>query len=394
MRFPVQLVIRGSEDFRGYGGRVASGSMSRGDAVTVARSGAVSRIERLVTFDGDVEEASAGQAITVMLSDHVDVSRGDLLSHADDPPQVADQLAAYLVWFEEQPMLPGRSYLMRIGTQTTTATITGLKHKVDIVSGGKIAARTLSSNEIGFCNLSTGEPIALDAYGDNRETGAFVLIDRQSAATMGAGMVAFALHRATNIKHQSYTVDKTARAVIKAQQPCIVWFTGLPAAGKSTIMNLVEQRLHRAGVHTYVLDGDNLRHGLNRDLGFTDADRVENVRRAGEVARLMVDAGLIVLCAFISPFQAERQMARELVRSEEFIEVFVDTPLEVCKARDPKGLYAKADAGLVSNVTGIDSPYEPPQAPEIHLLTVLDSAATLADRTVDYLVAHAMIPRG
>jgi len=367
-RFPIQRVSRDTPNFRGFAGTVASGSISCSDVVKVARSGLPSRIARIVTVDGDHKSAQAGDAVTLVLSDQVDISRGDIIAEPDRLPEVTDQFAAHIVWFDETPLLPGRSYSLHIGTQTVGATVTTLKHKVELETGGEEAGRSLAMNEIGFCNLSTLSPVALDPYADNHATGAFILIDRITAATVGAGMVAFSLRRASNIRHQHYEVDKASRATAKSQRPSIIWFTGLPAAGKSTIMNLVERRLHERGVHTYALDGDNLRGGLNRDLGFTDADRVENVRRAGEVAKLMVDAGLIVLCAFVSPFRAERRMVRELVGPDEFLEVFVDTPLAICEARDPKGLYRKARAGKAFHVTGIDSPYEPPERPEIHLI--------------------------
>ncbi len=393
LRFLVQWVNRANGDFRGYAGLVATGKVAQGDAITVARSGLTTRVARIVTAAGDLKIADAGDAVTLVFTDPIDVTRGDILVHPDARPEVSDQFAAHLVWFDEAPLLPGRTYFLRIGTQTAAATVTALKHKIEVDSGRAAAGHTLAINEIGFCNLATAVPVAFDRYADNRATGAFILIDRDSAATVGGGMIAFALNRAANLKRQDFEVDMPARAFMKAQRPCIVWFTGLPGAGKSTIMNLVEQRLHQRGVHTYALDGDNLRRGLNRDLGFTDADRVENVRRAGEVARLMVDAGLVVLCAFISPFHAERRMVRELVKSDEFIEVFVDTTLEVCIARDPKGLYAKARAGHVRNVTGLDSPYERPEAPELHLSTTLQSAEMLAEQVVEELVRRGIVNR-
>lgn len=294
-------------------------------------------------------------------------SGGEAVTDPKEPAEVSDQFAAHVVWFGETPLLPGRGYSLRMGAQTVAATVTSLRHKIELATGAEEAGHNLALNEIGFCNLATIEPVVFDACAGNRATGTFILIDRMTGMTAGAGMVAFALRRASNIRHQHYEVGKDARAALKSQRPCIVWFTGLPSAGKSTVMNLVEQRLHRQGVHTYSLDGDNLRGGLTRDLGFTDADRVENIRRAGEVAKLMVDAGLVVLCAFVSPFRAERRMVRELVSEGEFVEVFVDTPLEICIARDPKGLYRKAREGKVFHVTGIDSPYEPPERAEIHL---------------------------
>ena len=366
LRFPVQWVNRPNADFRGYSGTVASGQVRRGERVVVASSGRESTVARIVTADGDLTTAAAGEAVTLVLADEVDVARGDVLAPADQRPEVVDQFAAHVLWMSEEPMLPGRSYLMRIGTRYVPARITTLKHKVDVNTLEHIAARTLALNEIGVCNLATAAPVAFDPYAENRATGAFILIDRFTNATAGAGMISFGLRRATNVHLQSLTVDKEARARRNGHRPAILWFTGLSGSGKSTIANLVEQELGVHGAHTYLLDGDNVRHGLNRDLGFTDADRVENIRRVGEVARLFLDAGLIVLCSFISPFRAERRMVRELVGEGEFIEVFVDTPLTECMRRDPKGLYARARAGQIKNFTGIDSPYEPPQAPEIH----------------------------
>jgi bifunctional enzyme CysN/CysC len=393
LRFLVQSVVRDGQNFRGHAGFLASGELSSGDLVTVARSGIAARVERIVTFDGDLARAKAGDAVTIAFADAVDIGRGDVLAHPGSEPVLTDQFAAHLVWLDEHPLLPARFYLLRIGTQTVPASITSLRHKVDVETGGLIAGRTLEMNDIGFCNLSTAVPVALDPYAENHGTGAFILIDRDSAATVGAGMVDHPLRRAGNVRRQSFDVDKTIRARQKGQRPCIVWFTGLPGAGKSTIMNLVEQRLAARGAHTYSLDGDNLRRGLNRDLGFTDADRVENIRRAGEVARLMVDAGLVVLCAFISPFAAERRMVRELVRPDEFFEIFVDTPLEECIARDPKGLYGKARRGLVRHVTGLDSPYEAPEAAELRLVTTAEPAERLADRVVEELQRRGVIDR-
>ena len=367
LRFPVQWVNRPDLDFRGFAGTVASGVVRPGDRVVVAESGRESRVERIVTADGDLSEARAGDAVTLTLTDEVDVARGDVLAHADARPEVVDQFAADVLWMSEEPMLPGRSYLMRIGTRYVPARITSLKHKTDVNTLEHIAAKTLGLNEIGSCNLSTATPVAFDPYAENRATGAFVLIDRFTNATAGAGMISFGLRRATNIHRQALLVDKSARVRLNGHRPAILWFTGLSGSGKSTIANIVERELHALGAHTYMLDGDNVRHGLNRDLGFTDADRVENIRRVGEVAKLFVDAGAIVLCSFISPFRAERRMVRELVAAQEFIEVFVDTSLEECKRRDPKGLYARALEGKIKNFTGIDSPYEPPEEPEIVL---------------------------
>jgi bifunctional enzyme CysN/CysC len=393
LRFLVQSVTRANGDFRGLAGLVASGDVGRGDTLAVSGTGRTVRVERIVTLDGDQENAAAGDAVTLVLADHADIGRGDVLARPDAAPVLTDQFAAHMVWLDEHPLLPSRTYLMRIGTRTVPASVTALRHRIDIHTGGKVAGRTLAINDIGVCNLSTATPVALDAYAENRATGAFILIDRDSAATVGAGMVDFSLHRAANVRQQSFVVDKAARARQKGQRPCIVWFTGLPGAGKSTIMNLVEQQLARRGVHTYALDGDNLRRGLNHDLGFTDEDRVENIRRAGEVARLMVDAGLVVLCAFISPFRADRRMVRELVAADEFLEVFVDTPLSECMARDPKGLYAKARAGRARHVTGLDSPYEPPDAPDLHLVTSGTIAEKLADQVVEELEHRSVIGR-
>ena len=367
LRFPVQWVNRPNADFRGFAGTVASGIVRPGDPVVVAVSGRETRVERIVTADGDLAEAHAGDAVTLTLSDEVDIARGDLLAHAQARPEVVDQFAAQVLWMLEEPMLPGRSYLLRIGTRYVPARITSLKHKVDVNTLEHIAAKTLGLNEIGVCNLATTSPVALDAYADNRATGAFVLIDRFTHATAAAGMISFGLRRATNIHRQALLVDKAARMRLNGHRPAILWFTGLSGSGKSTVANIVERELHAHGAHTYMLDGDNVRHGLNRDLGFTDADRVENIRRVGEVAKLFVDAGAIVLCSFISPFRAERRMVRELVESGEFIEIFCDTPLDECRRRDPKGLYARALAGKIRNFTGIDSPYEPPENPELVL---------------------------
>ncbi|MHB1870695.1 MAG: sulfate adenylyltransferase subunit CysN [Steroidobacteraceae bacterium] len=367
LRFPVQWVNRPNLDFRGFAGTVASGVVRPGDRVVVAASGRESAVQRIVTADGDLPEARAGDAITLTLRDEVDVARGDVLAHADARPEVVDQFAAEVLWMIEEPMLPGRSYLMRIGTRYVPARVTSLKHKTDVNTLEHIAAKTLGLNEIGLCNLSTASPVVLDPYAENRATGAFVLIDRFTNATAGAGMIRFGLRRATNIHRQALLIDKTARTRLNGHRAAVLWFTGLSGSGKSTIANIVERELHGLGVHTYMLDGDNVRHGLNRDLGFTDADRVENIRRVGEVARLFVDAGAIVLCSFISPFRAERRMVRELLEADEFIEVFVDTSLEECKRRDPKGLYARALEGKIKNFTGIDSPYEPPEHAEVVL---------------------------
>jgi bifunctional enzyme CysN/CysC len=366
-RFPVQLVSRPNLDFRGFQGTVASGAISVGDKVVVAASGKETRVARILTFDDERADASAGESVTLTLADEVDIARGDLLTKPNERPEVADQFAAHILWMDNDPMLPGRSYLLRIGAKTVPARITTLKHKIDVNSLENLAGRTLGLNEIGVCNLSTSAPIAFDPYAQNRRTGCFILIDRFTNATAGAGMILFSLRRATNIHRQDHLIGKPHHIALKHQKPMILWFTGLSGSGKSTIANLVQQALHRRGHHTFMLDGDNIRHGLNRDLGFTDVDRVENIRRVGEVAKLFVEAGIVVLCSFISPFRAERQMVRELVADDEFVEVFVDVPLEECIKRDPKGLYAAAMAGKIKNFTGIDSPYERPENPTIHL---------------------------
>jgi bifunctional enzyme CysN/CysC len=387
LRFVTQWINRPNADFRGICGRVASGRVAPGDAIVIAETGVASRVARVITADGDLAAATAGSAITLALADELDVARGAILSAPDQRPQVADQFAAHILWMGNDPLLPGRSYLARIGARWVPATVTLIKHKLDVSTLDHLAARTLVTNEIGVCNFSTASPIAFDAYEDNHDTGAFILVDRFSNETVAAGMIQFALRRATNIHREPLAADKAARAELKRQRPCIVWFTGLPASGKSTIARIVEGKLVGRGHHTYMLDGDNLRHGLSRDLGFTDADRVENIRRAGEVARLFVEAGLIVLCAFISPFRAERQMVRALVQDGEFLEVFVNTPLEECMRRDPKGLYAKARAGAIPNLTGFSSPYETPERPELTLTTATASCEALANHVITHLQA-------
>jgi bifunctional enzyme CysN/CysC len=379
-RMPVQWVCRPDQDFRGFAGSVVSGAVTPGDAVVVLPSGQRSRVARIVTADGDLAHASRGQAVMLTLQDELDASRGDVIASAGDAPESADQFAAHLLWMDAQPLLPGRPYWLKIGARTVGAQVTEIKHKVDVNTQEQLAAKHLDLNEVAFCNLYLDQAIAFEPYADNRALGAFILIDRQTNATVGAGTLEFALRRAGNIHWQHVDVDKQARARIKHQQPRCIWFTGLSGSGKSTIANLVEKQLLAQGRHTYILDGDNVRHGLNKDLGFTDEDRVENIRRVAEVARLMVDAGLIVLVSFISPFRAERRMAREMFAEGEFLEVHVDTPLEVAEARDVKGLYAKARAGLLRNFTGLDSPYEPPERPELRLDTVGEDAEALADR--------------
>jgi len=384
-RFPVQWVNRPNPDFRGFSGTVVTGSIRTGDRLVVAASGKESTLRRIVTADGDLQEARAGDAVTLTLADEIDIARGDVLAAADSRPEVVDQFAAHVLWMAEEPMLPGRSYLMRIGTKFVPARVTSLKHKVEVNALEHIAAKTLGLNDIGLCNVATATPVAFDPYCENRATGSFILIDRFTNATAGAGMITFGLRRATNIHRQSVLVDKTARLRMHGHRPAILWFTGLSGSGKSTIASLLELELHAHGAHTYMLDGDNMRHGLNRDLGFTDVDRVENIRRVGEVARLFVDAGLIVLCSFISPFRAERRMVRELVEQEEFVEVFIDTPLEVCMQRDPKGLYARALEGKIKNFTGIDSPYEAPENAEIVIDTREGTQQAAAARIIEAL---------
>jgi bifunctional enzyme CysN/CysC len=385
-RFPVQWVNRPDADFRGLAGTVASGRIRRGADILVLPAGTFARIARIVTADGELEEATAGDAVTLTLEEEIDVARGDLLVSREDRAQVGDQFAADLLWMAETPLFPGRTYLMRIGTKWTPASVTAIKHKFDVNTLEHLAARKLSVNEIAFCNLATAAPVAFDPYVENRETGAFILVDRDTNQTLAAGMIRFALRRATNIHWEKLAVDKAARAGLKRQEPRVLWFTGLSGSGKSTIARIVELKLHAQGYHTYMLDGDNVRHGLSRDLGFTDADRVENIRRIGEVAKLMLDAGLIVLCAFISPFHAERETVRDLLQPGEFIEIFVDAPLEECIRRDPKGLYAKAKAGLLTNFTGLDSPYDLPTAPDLHLDTMVASADELAAVVLERLL--------
>jgi bifunctional enzyme CysN/CysC len=390
-RFPVQWVNRPNLDFRGYAGTVASGRINAGDPIVVAASGRSSTVREIVTYDGPLASAAAGDAVTLTLADDIDIARGDVLASPSARPEVSDQLAAHVIWMSEEPMMPGRSYLARIGTKTVACSITALKYKIDVNTREHLAAHTLGLNDLAFCNLSTAVPVAFDPYEANRSTGAFIIIDRFTNHTVGAGMVAFGLRRGTNIHWQPLLVGKDQRAALKHQRPAILWFTGLSGAGKSTIANIVEQRLHAAGHHTMLLDGDNVRHGLCRDLGFTEADRVENIRRAGEVAKLMTESGLIVLCSFISPYRAEREMVRNLVAAGDFFEVFVDTPIAECMRRDPKGLYAKAQAGQIKNFTGFDAPYERPQSPEIQLHTLGHDAPALAEQVLAALVERRII---
>ncbi|MCW5699569.1 MAG: sulfate adenylyltransferase subunit CysN [Rhodospirillales bacterium] len=384
-RMPVQWVNRPNLDFRGFCGTIESGSVSVGDDVIVTASGFTSKVARIVTYDGDLESASAGEAVTLTLENEIDVSRGDLLAAIDARPTHADQFEGKLIWMHTDPLLPGRKYILKIGAQSASAQVTDLKNKVNVNTLEKQAGKTLELNEVGVCNFAVDHPISFDPYAENRGTGRFILIDRLTNATVAAGMIDFALRRATNIHWQALDINKQQRANAKGQVPCVLWFTGLSGSGKSTIANLVERRLAALGKHTYILDGDNVRHGLNKDLGFTDADRVENIRRVAETAKLFVDAGLITFVSFISPFRSERQMARELLDRGEFLEVFIDTPLAVCEQRDIKGLYAKARRGELKNFTGIDSPYEPPKSPEIRIDGGEGSAEQAAQRIVDQL---------
>jgi bifunctional enzyme CysN/CysC len=391
LRMPVQWVNRPDQHFRGFAGQIASGSIVRSQDIRVLPSGRTTRIERIVTADGDLERAVAGQSVTVTFTHEVDCSRGDIIAAADDPPQAADQFEATIVWMDENELLPGRGYWMKIGTQNVTATIQPPKYEVDVNSLEHLAATTLGLNAIGVAEVATDreivfEPYAVEGGGVNRALGGFILIDKMTNATVAAGMLHFALRRSLNIHRQPLEVSRETHAGLKDQKPAVLWFTGLSGAGKSTIANLVEKKLAARGRHTFLLDGDNVRHGLNRDLGFTEADRIENIRRVGEVARLMADAGLIVLTAFISPFRAERHMVRRMVPEGEFFEIFVDTPLADAEQRDVKGLYAKARAGELKNFTGIDSPYEAPEAPEMRIDTTQMSAEEAAERIVEALL--------
>ncbi|WP_193588625.1 sulfate adenylyltransferase subunit CysN [Xanthomonas vasicola] len=385
LRLPVQWVNRPNAQFRGYAGTIAAGQVRVGDAVLVVPSGRRTQVASVLAANGEVSSARAGQAVTLTLRDEIDISRGDIIAAIDDPPEVADQFAAHLLWMDDAALLPGRPYWLKIGTRTVTASISEIKHKVDVNTQERLAAKRLELNEVGYCNLALDEPIAFSPYARNRVLGGFILIDRRSNATVAAGTLEFALRRAGNVHWQHLDVDRSARARIKGQAPRVLWFTGLSGAGKSTVANLVDKRLHSLGYHTFILDGDNVRHGLNRDLGFTDEDRVENIRRVAEVARLMADAGLIVLVSFISPFRAERQLARERFDQGEFVEVFVDVPLAVAEARDVKGLYRKARAGQIPNFTGIDSPYEAPETPEIHLHADGENVEVLARHVLEFL---------
>lgn len=383
-RMPVQSVVR-ADDFRGYAGLVAAGAVRPGDAVRVAPSGVEASIARIVTRDGDLECASSGQSITLTFAENVDCARGDVIAAADAHLSAADQFEATIIWMGEEPLLPGRLYWLKMGAKEVSARVTDIKYRVNVNTLEHVAAKSLALNEIAMCNLSLDQPVAFEPYAESRDLGGFILIDRATNGTVGAGLIRFALRRAENVHWQELDVTRDARAALLRQKPAVLWFTGLSGAGKSTIANLVEKKLHVLGRHTVLLDGDNVRHGLNRDLGFTEADRVENIRRVAEVARLMTDAGLIVLVSFISPFRAERRMARELMQVGEFVEVYVDAPLAEAERRDPKGLYKKARAGALKNFTGIDSPYEPPESPEIHIDTLSMEPSAAADRIVAML---------
>jgi bifunctional enzyme CysN/CysC len=385
-RMPVQWVNRPNLDFRGFAGQISSGQVRPGDAVRVLPSGKTSTVSRIVTLDGDLEEAVAGQSVTLTLADEIDCSRGDVLSVADAPPQVADQFEAILVWMAEEALLPGRPYWLKLGTQTASATIQAPKYQVNVNTMEHLAAKTLELNAIGVANLTTDRPIVFEPYAENRELGGFILIDKITNATVAAGMLQFSLRRAQNVHWQALDISRETHANLKNQKPAVLWFTGLSGAGKSTIANLVEKKLVRMNRHTFLLDGDNVRHGLNKDLGFTEADRIENIRRVGEVAKLMTDAGLIVITAFISPFRAERKMVRDMMAEGEFIEIHIDTPLADAEARDVKGLYKKARSGVLKNFTGIDSPYEPPVDPEIHIDTTKVTPEEAADLITTKLI--------
>ncbi|MBV9978096.1 MAG: sulfate adenylyltransferase subunit CysN [Hyphomicrobiales bacterium] len=383
-RMPVQAVSRPHANFRGYSGTIASGKLRRGDEVAIAPSLRTTRIERILVGADELDEAFAGDAVTVTLRDEVDVSRGDVLAPPRGLPHIGAQFTAHLIWMGEEHLLPGRAYVLKLATRSIGASVTEIKYRIDVETLAHTAARTLEMNEIGLCNIAVSQPIVFDPYSENHTTGAFILIDRTSNATVAAGMILHGLNRAETVRPQALSVTKTERIRLKGHSPALVWFTGLSGAGKSTIANALEARLNAMGVHTLLLDGDNVRGRLNKDLGFTDVDRVENIRRVGEVARLMLDGGLIVLCAFISPFTAERRMVREMVDEGEFLEVFVDAPLELCIARDPKGLYRRALAGEIRNFTGIDQIYEPPAAPEV----VLQSGSGTPGELADFVIAE------
>jgi len=391
LRMPVQWVNRPNLDFRGFSGRILGGSVKPGDAIRVLPSGKTSTVARIVSLDGDKAQGVSGESVTLTLADEIDISRGDVISSAHDPAGLADQFEATIAWLDETPMLPGRAYLVKTGASTVGGSISKPKYVVEVNTLDRLVAKTLNVNEVGVCTLTLDRAVAFDPYADNRDMGSFIVIDRLSNHTIAAGTIHFALRRSQNIHWQALEVDKAARARLNGHKPCVLWFTGLSGSGKSTIANLVERKLHALGVRTYLLDGDNVRHGLNKDLGFTAPDRIENIRRIGEVAKLMVDAGLIVLTAFISPFRSERKLARDMVGADEFVEIFVDTSLAVVEARDPKGLYKKARRGELKNFTGIDSPYEAPDAPELHLETEKLNAEAAADSIVAELRARGVL---
>ena len=390
-RLPIQWVNRPDLDFRGFSGTIASGQINAGDDIIVAPSGKCSSVKSIVTYDGELSTAGEGRAITITLKDEIDISRGDVICRSESPSGQADQFQAHLLWMADEKLFPSRQYLLKTGNKSVPVSITTLKHRVNINDFSSEAAKTLELNEVGVCTLSLTAPIAFDPYIDNRNTGSFILIDRYSNATVGVGMLDFALRRASNLIWQDLEVKKSARAAQKSQRPVLLWFTGLSGSGKSTIANLVEKKLFDLGHHTYTLDGDNVRHGLNRDLGFTKEDRVENIRRIGEVAKLMVDAGLITMAAFISPYAAERKLVRDLLEDDEFIEIFINTPLEIAEKRDVKGLYAKARSGEIKNFTGIDSEYQEPQNPEIEIRTSDISAEDAAEFIVDQLYSRSVL---
>ncbi len=393
-RMAVQWVNRPNLDFRGFSGTVASGVVRPGDPVQVLPSGLRSTVSRIVAFDGDLPEAQPGQAVTLVLADEIDISRGDVIAAGDAPPQASDQLAVHLLWMSDSPMYPGRQYYLKSGTRTEPCVVTDLKHTINVNTLETQPAKSLKLNEVGVANISLGHRLAFEPFTENSELGSFILIDRQSNVTVGAGLFDFSLRRADNIVWQALAVDKRHRAAIKHQKPVVIWMTGLSGSGKSTIANMLEARLHDLNRHTYILDGDNVRHGLNRDLGFTAADRVENIRRVGETAKLMVDAGLITIVSFISPFRSERRMVRDLLEDGEFVEVFVDTPLSVCEERDPKGLYRRARAGEIRNFTGIDSEYQPPEAPELHVRTTEVNPEQAVEMLIEYLEQHGVLRAG
>lgn len=390
-RLPVQWVCRPNLDFRGFAGTIRGGGVKVGDAVTVAGKTVDMKVTRILGGDGDRESAESGDAVMLSFDREVDASRGDVICHPDATPAVVDQFAANILWLGNSPMIAGRSYLLKAGARKLPAEITSLRYRIDIETGAHIAVKSLNPNEIGFCNLALTAPAAVDAFGENRDTGSFILIDRSTHETVGAGMINFALRRASNIHPQKLDVDRKARSAIKSHKPAVLWFTGLSGAGKSTIASLLEHKLNLMGCHTYLIDGDNVRGGLNRDLGFTETDRVENVRRVQEVSRLFVDSGLLVLVSLISPYRQDRTQLREKMEPGEFVEVFVDAPIEICRERDPKGLYAKALRGELRNFTGVDAPYEPPENPEIHLQTSRETPEALANRAIDYLKRSGII---